>query len=34
MKKFMQWMSDVFAPKMNRAARNPYVAAVQDARFN
>ena len=31
MKKFMQWMSDVFAPKMNRAARNPYVAAVQDA---
>ena len=21
MKKFMQWMSDVFAPKMNRAAR-------------
>ena len=31
MKKFMQWMSDVFAPKMTRAARNPYVAAVQDA---
>ncbi|AEB07276.1 Protein-N(pi)-phosphohistidine--sugarphosphotran sferase [Coriobacterium glomerans PW2] len=28
---FMAWMTDSFAPKMNRLARNPWLAAVQEA---
>ena len=31
MKKFMDWMTDVFAPKMNKIARNPWIAAVQES---
>lgn len=31
MKRFMDWMTDVFAPKMNRLARNPWLASVQEA---
>lgn len=31
MKKFMDWMTNVFAPKMNRIARNPWIAAVQES---
>ena len=31
MKKFMDWMTEKFAPKMNKLARNPWIAAVQDA---
>ncbi|MCH4286095.1 MULTISPECIES: PTS sugar transporter subunit IIC [Bacillota] len=31
MKKFMDWMTNVFAPKMNKIARNPWVAAVQES---
>ena len=31
MKKFMDWMTNVFAPKMNKLARNPWLAAVQEA---
>ena len=31
MKSFMDWMTNVFAPKMNRIARNPWVASVQEA---
>lgn len=31
MKKFMDWMTDVFAPKMNKIARNPWVASIQEA---
>ncbi len=31
MKKFMDWMANSFAPRMNKLARNPWVAAVQDS---
>lgn len=31
MKKFMDWMTNVFAPKMNKLARNPWLASVQEA---
>lgn len=31
MKKFMDWMSNVFAPKMNKIARNPWIASVQES---
>lgn len=31
MKKFMDWMTNVFAPKMNKIARNPWIAAVQES---
>lgn len=31
MKRFMDWMSDSFAPKMNKIARNPWIASVQEA---
>lgn len=31
MKKFMDWMTNKFAPKMNKLARNPWVASVQEA---
>lgn len=31
MEKFMAWMTDVFAPKMNKLARNPWIAAIQEA---
>lgn len=31
MQKLMDWMTNVFAPKMNVIARNPWLAAVQEA---
>lgn len=31
MKKIMDWMTNVFAPKMNKLARNPWLAAVQES---
>lgn len=31
MKKFMDWMTNVFAPKMNKIARNPWLASVQES---
>lgn len=31
MQKLMDWMTNVFAPKMNKIARNPWLAAVQEA---
>lgn len=31
MQKFMDWMQNVFAPKMNKVSKNPYVSAVQSA---
>lgn len=31
MKNFMDWMTNVFAPKMNKIARNPWLAAVQES---
>ncbi|MGX8850195.1 PTS sugar transporter subunit IIC [Amedibacillus sp. YH-ame10] len=31
MKSFMNWMTDVFAPKMNKIARNPWLASVQES---
>lgn len=31
MKKFMDWMTNKFAPKMNKLARNPWIASVQEA---
>lgn len=31
MKKFMQWMNESFAPKMNRITRNPWVSGIQEA---
>jgi len=31
MNKFMTWMTDSFAPKVNRLAKNPWIAAIQDA---
>lgn len=31
MKKFMDWMTDKFAPRMNKLARNPWIASVQEA---
>ncbi len=34
MKKFMNWMTDVFAPKVNVVTRNPWIAAIQDAILN
>ena len=30
MKKFMDWMTDKFAPRMNKLARNPWIASVQE----
>ena len=31
MKKFMNWMTEKFAPKMNKIARNPWLACLQEA---
>ncbi|MBR4461052.1 MAG: PTS sugar transporter subunit IIC [Erysipelotrichaceae bacterium] len=31
MQKFMDYMTDVVAPKLNKLTRNPYIAAVQDS---
>lgn len=31
MKKFMDWMTDKFAPRMNKLARNPWIASAQEA---
>lgn len=31
MKKLMKWMTEVFAPKMNKIARNPWIAAIQES---
>ena len=31
MKAFIKWMTDVFAPKMNKIAHNPWIAAIQEA---
>ena len=31
MKKIMDWMTDKFAPRMNKLARNPWIASVQEA---
>lgn len=31
MNKFMNWMTESFAPKMNKIARNPWIASVQEA---
>lgn len=31
MKKFMDWMTEKFAPKMNKIARNPWLASIQEA---
>ena len=31
MKKFMDWMTNVFAPKMNKLARNPWLSSVQES---
>lgn len=31
MQKFMDWMTNSFAPKMNKIARNPWVASIQEA---
>lgn len=31
MKKFMDWMTDAFAPKMNKIAKNPWVASIQES---
>ncbi len=31
MQKFMDWMTNVFAPKVNKIARNPWLQAVQEA---
>ncbi len=31
MEKIMAWMTDSFAPKMNKIARNPWIAAIQEA---
>lgn len=31
MEKFMNWMTTVFSPKMNKIARNPWIAAVQES---
>lgn len=31
MKKFMDWMTNVFAPKMNKVARNPWIGAIQES---
>ncbi len=28
---FMSWMTDVFAPKMNKIARNPWIQSIQEA---
>lgn len=28
---FMSWMTDVFAPKMNKIARNPWLQSIQEA---
>lgn len=31
MNKFMDWMTDSFAPKVNKFAKNAWIAAIQDA---
>lgn len=31
MNKLIEWMTKVVAPKMNKIARNPWVASVQEA---
>lgn len=31
MKKFIDWMTNSFAPKMNKVARNPWIAAIQES---
>lgn len=31
MQKLMDWMTNIFAPKMNKMARNPWIAAVQES---
>ncbi|MDY0406523.1 hypothetical protein P5G51_015160 [Virgibacillus sp. 179-BFC.A HS] len=31
MDKFMSWMTDSFSPKINKIAKNPWIASIQDA---
>lgn len=31
MKKFMDWMTENFAPKMNKIAKNPWISSIQEA---
>lgn len=31
MNKFMDWMSEKFAPKMNKLAKNPWISSIQEA---
>lgn len=31
MQKFMDWMTDSFAPKVNKIAKNPWVSSIQDS---
>lgn len=31
MKKFMDWMANSFAPKMNKIARNPWISSIQES---
>lgn len=31
MEKFMNWMTDSFAPKVNKIAKNPWVSSIQDS---
>lgn len=31
MKKFMDWMTEKFAPKMNKLAKNPWISSIQEA---
>lgn len=31
MKKFMDWMTEKFAPKMNKMAKNPWISSIQEA---
>ena len=31
MKRFMQWMTESFAPRMNKIAKNPWIASIQDS---
>ena len=30
MNHFMQWMTESFAPRMNKIAKNPWIASIQD----
>ena len=31
MNHFMQWMTESFAPRMNKIAKNPWIASIQDS---